>query len=184
MGLKNKRGILTLMLLVLILTAFFVMIILGVGIFGLTIVDGAFGEIDNFSIGNMSFAENYQATLQPGIIAASTTGPVIISTGILLGMVFCLMLVGFTTKKISKLWILLDIIIIIVAEMIAAVISANFVIFMNITPEFLAIYSNTLSAGSRFVINLPIYVPIVGALIILTTHLTNDKKEEKEDVFV
>ena len=176
---KNKKGVVTFGLIILIGVGFLLMIVLGITVWSFTIVDGLFSKID-FDVGNTSFNDTYDQILRPGITSFTTTMPAIISTGVLLGMILSLMIVGYQSKKIGKLWILLDIAIIIVAEAIAATVSSGFVSFINYNPELLSIYSNNLSSGARYIINLPTIIPISGALIMLVTHLTTRKKEEQE----
>lgn len=176
---SNKKGFTTLMLMVFIFVGFVLLIVLGVVVYGFDMVESTFSLLD-FSLGNVSFNETYNATLRPGITAMRTTVPVLISTVVLLGMVLVMMIVGYSMRKIDKLWILLDIALVIVAEILAVSISSSFTTFINSSPEMLAIFSNTLSAGSRYILNLPIIIPIVGALVMLTTYLSTTKKEEKE----
>jgi len=174
----NKKGVTTVMLIVFVFVGLILLVVLGIGVYGFNLVDDTFSQID-FNISNTSFQETYNQTLQPGIEAMTTTVPVLISTGVLLGFILVMMIAGYSVKRINKLWILLDVFIIIVAEVIAVIISSSFRTFMNSSPELLSIFSNTLSAGSRYVLNLPIIVPILGGLVMLMTYLT---VKEKEDV--
>lgn len=177
---KNKRGQgLTLGLIAIIVFALILMIILGIGSFSFGLVDEQFSQL-NFTIGNISFAEEYQNTLQPGIVSLETTVPQIISVAVLFGMVILMLIVGYNAKKIDQLWILFDIFIIIGAEIIAVAIRASFVSFMNNIPGLLTVYSTTLSGGAKFILNLPTIVPTLGVLVMIATYFTNEKKEEPE----
>jgi hypothetical protein len=174
---KNKKGFSTLMLFVFVIVGIVLLVLLGVVVYSFNLVDDSFSMI-NFTIGNSSFQDVYNQTLQIGVTSLNTTMPALISTAVLLGMVLVMMLVGYNMAKISRLWMLLDIALIIGAEILAVAISDSFTTFINSSPEMLAIFSTTLSPSARYIINLPIIVPVVGALIMLTTYLTTTKKEE------
>lgn len=178
---KDKRGYTTLMLFFIIFAGLGLLIILGIVIFGASLVDQAFLEID-FTLENISFNETYQAGLGQALVAAQTTVPSIIGIGTLLGMVLACMLVSYKTRKIGRLWVILDFAIIIVAEMIAVAVTVGFTGFMNSTPAFLSIYSNNIPLAAKFILNLPIIVPTIGALIIVATHFLG-KEEEEDEVF-
>lgn len=179
---RNKRGQgVVLGLIGIIIFSLILMIILGIGSFSMGLVDDQFSQL-NFTIGNISFAEEYQNTLQPAIISLETTVPQIISVSVLFGMVILLLIVGYNAKKIDQLWILLDIFIIISAEVIAVAVRSSFVSFMNNTiPGLLTIYSTTLSGGARFILNLPTIVPTLGVLVMIATYFINEKKEAPEE---
>ena len=104
--------------------------------FGL--VDESFSSLD-VDLGNISFQEVYDDTLGQGISSMQTTVPQILSTGILLGMVLTMLLVGWNVKKLHQIWILLDILILIVCEILAFLITVNFLEYINSNPAFVAI---------------------------------------------
>ena len=76
---------------------------------------------------------------------------------------------------------MLDVGVMIIVEIFAGIIASSFTSLMNITPELLDVYSTTLSAGSKFVLNLPVIVPIVGVIIMIVTHIVSRIKR-REDV--
>ncbi len=167
----NKRGFTTVTLIVLIFTCLVLMGILGITTWTANLVDESFSGIDDFNIGNQSFQGVYNETLKPGLDVVSTTMPQIISMGTMLGMVILMMLIGYFSAEIGRMWLMIDIAFMIIAEAIASAVSSGFVSYMNSTPELLAIYSNTLSEGAAFVINLPIIIPPIGMLIMLATYI-------------
>lgn len=175
----NKRGQLTLMLIFFVVAALITMGILGISSWMFGMVDEQLTSID-FEVGNISWSETYNQSLGKGLEAASTTSPQIISIGLLFGMIMCMMFIGYYAGTKNKLWILLDILIIIVVEILANLCVVSFYSLINITPELLDVYSNTLSAGSKFVINLPVIVPIVGVLIMIMTNIVNKIKTKEE----
>jgi hypothetical protein len=176
---ENKRGVTTLGLIVIIFLAFFILIILGVMSYGIGVADRSLSSLD-LTIGNTTWNETYQEQMHSGMESLRTTGPQIMSIGMFFGMILCLLLVGINTKTKSNLWIMLDIGIIIIAEVVAVIISQTFRnSIMNISPELLTVFSTTLSAGSKFILNLPTIIPTVGVLVIIATYLF--KKEEVEE---
>lgn len=178
---KNKRGQLTLMLIFFVFASLIVMVWLGLSSWTFGIVDEQFRSID-FELGDISWDETYNQTLGRGLSAASTTAPQLASIGLLFGMIIAMMFVGYYSGTRNKLWILLDIGIIIVAMVLANFAVDSFLGLMNITPELLDVYSITLSAGSKFIINLPVIVPIVGVLIMIMTNIVNKIRKKEEPV--
>lgn len=178
---KNKRGQLTFMLLFFVVATLLIMLVLGLSSWTFGIVDNELRSID-FELGNISWNETYNETLGRGLSAASTTSPQLASMGLLFGMIIAMMFVGYYSGTRNKLWIILDIAIIIVAMVLASFSVSSFLEFMNITPELLDVYSITLSAGSKFILNLPVIVPIVGVLIMIMTNIVNKIRRKEEPV--
>lgn len=177
---KNKKGVTTLTLIVIIFVAFFMMIMLGILSYGMGQADEAFSDL-NITIGNTSFQTIYEQSLQQGLNSLETTVPQIISTGVLIGMVLVMIIIGYSTSKKKYIWILLDIAIIIIAEILAVIIRSSFVDYMNTSPEILAVFRDILPQGAKFILNLPTLVPIMGAIMILATYMmTKERKEEEQ----
>lgn len=178
---KDKRGITTVAIIISILIALFLMIFLGVLAYGAGKAEDLFGQM-NFTLGNTSFQTVYTQTLGIGIEALHTTVPQIISSGVLLGMILLMFLVGYYTKKKNQLWILLDIFILIVAEGVAVLVTESFTTYMENIGFLLEVYRDILPIGAKFILNLPVIVPILGAIIMITTYyITKDSSEEKQE---
>lgn len=176
---EDKRGMNTLGLIFIIFSALFVLIILGIMSYSFGLVDNTFSSL-NLNVGNTSWNQTYQEQMHPGIESLRTTGPQIMSVGIFFGMIFCLILVGIKSPSKSNLWIMLDLGILIIAELVAVIISNTFrESILNISPELLTVFSTTLSAGSKFILNLPTIIPTAGVLVIIGTYLF--KKEDVEE---
>ncbi len=173
----NKKGFTTLTLIVLIFTSLSVMGILGVVVWTAGLADESFSSLD-VQIGDQSFQEVYNETLKPGLETAKTTLPKIISMGVLLGMVILMMLVGYFSSEIGRMWILVDIAFLIIAEAVASSVSSGFVDLINSDPTLLEIYSDTLTEGASFVINLPTIIPVMGMLIMLATYIKVRRKKK------
>lgn len=177
---KNKRGQLTLMIIFFVVAALTIMLFLGFSTWTVEIVDAQLRDID-FELGNTTWIETYDQGTGVYLEAASTTAPQLASIGILFGMIISMMFVGYYSGSRNKLWIILDIGIIIVCEAFASMAVEMFYEIINITPELLDIYTITLSAGSKFIINLPVVVAIVGFMIMVMTNIVN-KMRRKEEV--
>lgn len=169
---QNKKGYITIGIIVIMILSLVLMMVIGVSVYVFDLVDQGFSDIE-FELGNVSFNETYDSSLGLGIATMKTTFPKIVSLGSLLGMVIVLILIGYFSPKIGKLWIVFDFFVIIVTEIIAVVISSLFESFINTSPDLLTIFSTTLSGGATFILNLPITIPIVGGLIMLSTYVLN-----------
>ncbi|KKM22017.1 hypothetical protein LCGC14_1629610 [marine sediment metagenome] len=177
---QNKKGQITLLLFFFVAAALTIMLILGITAWTAKIVDDELRSFD-FEIGNISWNETYNQSTGRVLKAASTTSPQMISVGLLIGMILIMMFIGYHSDIKNKLWIMLDVGVMIIVEIFAGIIASSFTSLMNITPELLDVYSTTLSAGSKFVLNLPVIVPIVGVIIMIVTHIVSRIKR-REDV--
>lgn len=126
-------------------------------------------------IGDVDFNQNYEDTVGKGIRVALNslvTG----ALGVVLGMIIVMLIIGFKIKS-SRLWIVLDIVVIIGSFIAAVYISQTFDTFINTSADLLDIFSNDFELASSFILNLPAIVTIVGALVMLATYVTFKKKE-------
>ena len=182
---ENKKGQLspptTPMLIVIIFFSAILLTVLAITSWGFQMVDNQISQLD-FQIGNQSFNETYQTLVHPGMETLSISGPRAISIGTLIGMVLVILFIGMKSGKRSNLWIILDVCIIIIAEIIAVTIKFYFQNYiMTLTPELFNIFITTFSDSSKWILNLPTIIPTVGALLILATYiLRRENKEERE----
>jgi hypothetical protein len=178
---ENKKGVTTLALIAIIFFALFLVILLAIISFSVGIFDSQISKLD-ITLGNFSFNETYQETMHPSMNVLEVTGPKMISIGTLLGMVLIMLLIGAKTEKKHNIWIILDIIIIIVAEIIAVYIKGIFQdTIMNLSPELYQIFITTLSESSKWILNMPTIIPTVGVLIILATYVLKREDEETSE---
>lgn len=176
---ENKRGMESLGLIFIIFAALFVLIILGIMSYGMGVVDKSFSSL-NLTIGKTTWNQTYQQQMHPGIESLRTTGPQIMSVGLFFGMIFCLILVGIKVPSRKNIWIMVDIAVLIVVEIVAVIISQTFRNnILSVSPELLTVFSTTLSAGSKFILNLPTIIPTAGIIVIIATYLF--KKEDVEE---
>lgn len=182
MGLvKNKRGFsVTIMIFFFVFLAFFLSMLIGVGLYATNQVDQAFASID-FNIGNVSFNQTYNETLAPALKSFSRVGDST-ALALIIGMVLVQILVGFFYST-SRLWILLDIGILIVSFIVAVILSQAFDTFINSSPVLLDIFSIDLDKSSTLILNLPAIVAIAGILTMVVTYgITRKSKQEQPDV--
>lgn len=165
-----------LMLVFFIFLGFFFIIILGVLLYGTNVIDGVMSSI-NIKIGNVNFNETYNQTIKPVINDLNSTADTI-GIAILLGMVVCMLLVSFLFRKTNRLYIILDIFIIIVAFIISVVLQNSYNTLIHGSEELLGIYSNNLQKSSTFLLRLPLAVSIIGVLILIVSYATINKKRE------
>ncbi len=174
---NNKKGLATFGLILVIIVALILMIFIVMLSFAMGTADQVLSQL-NGTIGNTSIAETYQNTLKGGIVAMETTVPQIISTGVLLGMILGMLIVGFNIKKIHQIWMAVDIVIIIIAEALASLVTTNFIVYISSNEAFTEIARYTLPQAAKFVLNLPILVPTIGVVVMLVTYFTTKAKEE------
>ncbi len=185
---ENKKAIAkitTPMLFLVVIFSIIVLVSLGIFSYGFRIADDSISSID-FMIGNQSFNDTYQQIVHPGLEALSITGPRIMSMGILIGMVLVILFIGMKSDIKSKLWIIIDIFIIIFAEMLAVAVKTTFENdLLNLTPELFEVFTTTLSAGSKWILNMPTIIPTVGVLLLIATYvLKKQDQEEESDGFI
>ncbi len=174
---KGKSGKLNaVMMFVLIMLGFIGIVMIGIFVFGANLVDQTFGSID-VMIGDVNFTEAYDDTLGQGINAfldnADNYG-----LGLLFGMVILIVISSFIFKEKHKLWLVLEFIILIVSFIFAVTIQRAFNTYINLNIEFLNIHSIQLINSSKFILNLPIIIPIVWAFIVILSYGLFKKKEE------
>lgn len=168
------------MLIVMAMLAIMLVIILGIMVYGFDLVNTSFNSID-FTIGNTSFNESYQQTLSQGVSAMRITVPRTVGLGVLFGMIIVMFLIGYFAPKIDPLWILLDIFVLIFCEIIVFIGSQSLSNLINSSPKFLEIYgSGSLYEAATFVLNLPVYLPIIGVLVMVATYIMNKNQNKKE----
>lgn len=179
MEIKNKKGASTFGIILLILVGFFLLIFMIVLSYGMGVVDDSFSKLTG-SIGNTSINGTYIQLMQPGVLAVKTTFPQVVSTGVLLGMVILMVIVGYNKKKVKQVWAVLDLVILILCEALAVLIASSFQSFLDSNEAFLAIARDILPGGAKFILNMPILVPIIGAIVMLATYMITTEKEEAQ----
>lgn len=179
---ENKKGITTFALIIVIFICLAILVILAIFSYAVGLADDQISTLD-VMIGNDSLNDTYQELMHPGVETLRTTVPKTMSISVFLGMVLVLLIIGVKSERKSNIWIILDIIVIIVAEIVAVAIKNSFEDYiLNLTPELYAIFTTTLSEGSKWILNLPTIIPTIGVMIIIATYvLKRENPEESEN---
>lgn len=181
---KDKRGITTLMIIAVIFIAFFAIILLIAFSYSAGLVDDTLSNLPNTIIGssNMSLNQTFQEIVHPALSSLKTTVPQTMSMGLLLGMILIMILIGYYTKSQKKVWITLDILILIVAEILAFVIKTSFESYLNGINIFLETARDILPFPAKFILSMPILVPVFGGIVILATYMLSKERKEEEEI--
>ncbi len=178
---KGKSGkINTVMLFVLIFLGFMGVVMLGVAVFGASIVDQTFSSID-VQIGEANFTETYDDTLGIGINVFLNSAD---NYGLflLLGMVLLMVGSSFVFREKQKVWIVLEFFILIGAFVLAVTIQRSYDLIINSSTELLNIYSIELINSSKFILNLPVIITVTWFLMIVMAYGMRRKTEGFSDI--
>lgn len=174
----DKRGASVTQVVAFVFIAFFVVLFLGGFLYGLSLVDNAFGGLD-VVIGTQNFTQAYDNTLKQGIDAVFAVAD-LASLLLIFGMTILMLIVGYYWgDENKKFWILADFCILIVSFVVSVYLQNYFNTFIT-DPNFLdpTIYTQTLAKSSALVLRLPYYVAIVGVLIMIATYALSKRKQE------
>ena len=168
MAMRKAGKLKALMLLVLIFLGFMAIVIIGIFVYGANLIDQTFSSID-LTIGDQNFTETYDETLGKGINvflnSADNYG-----LGLLLGMILLMAIVSYTFSERQKVWIVAEFVILIMAFIFAVSIQGAYNTVINSSTTLLDIYSIDLIKSSKFILNLPIIIPVVWAFIVIITY--------------
>ncbi|KKN12726.1 hypothetical protein LCGC14_1013620 [marine sediment metagenome] len=173
----NKKGMTTFQVLAFVFFAFFIVVFLGIYTYGLVIFNTQMIELGAKigMVGDVNFSQNYNDTMREAIEVQIDTADNM-GVAILLGMMIVMMMVGFKASHSKRLWILMDLFIILIAFILSVYFASTFETFINTDPNLFTIYSTNLDDSSTFILNLPIYVPIAGFLIMILTYAVPRKQ--------
>lgn len=156
------------MLFVLIFLGFMGIIIMGIFVYGANIVDQTFSNIE-ITIGDQNFTEVYDETLGVGINVFLNSADDY-GLALLLGMVILMALTSYTFSERQKAWMVAEFVILIIAFVFAVMIQGAYNTVINSSTILLDIYSVDLIKSSKFILNLPIIIPIVWAFIVILVY--------------
>lgn len=168
MVMDKKGGMRAVMLFVLIFLGVFGIIIIGIFVYGANLIDQTFSGID-IEIGDINFTEAYDDTLGKGINVFLNSADAY-GLGLLLGMVLLMAITAYTFSERQKAWILIEFVILIVAFIFAVTIQGAYTTVINSSTTLLDIYSVDLIKSSKFILNLPIIIPVVWAFIVILVY--------------
>lgn len=175
----GKKGIATLDVIQYIFWFAFAIIFLGVFIWGFGLIYDALdvnvdiGQVNLQDVNNQTFGRMNLALMDHG----DTIG-----LAILLSM--CLLMffsAYFFGSDNSKMWIPVDIVIIVFAFIVAVYVSQTFETLINL--PILDVFQNELPKSSGFILNLPLIVSTLGVIIMIISYI-GLKRENEEGVNV
>lgn len=121
-------------------------------------------------IGNTSWNESYAQYLQPTIINAATIMPRAYSLSVAVGMIILMLLVAYWSGDKHRLWIILDLLILVGAFIFAVQIREGYLEVLNSYQPFYDIGTTIIYDASRFIMNLPVIVSVIGVMMMLLTY--------------
>jgi len=179
----NKKGVqgpVTIQLFLFIIVAFLAIVFLGIYVFAFnTITDNIGVDVD---VGNVNLQNITNSTLGQINVALSLNAD-ILGIILLLMMAVLMILNGFLLGRgNSRLWIVGDIFILVFVFIFSIYISQIYDTFINST-TLLDVFINDLPNSSTFILNLPIYIATIGALIMIVSYAAiNDAKRGEANV--
>lgn len=167
----NKKGVqgpVTIQMFLFVIVAFFVILFLGLYVFVFDLLTTNLAiDID---VGQVNLGNVTNQTLGQLNVALGNNAD-ILGMVVLLMMVVMMLLNGFLLGRgNSRLWIVGDIFILVFVFIFAVYISQIYDTFINSTTLLDDVFINTLSKSSKFILNLPIYVATIGALIMIVSY--------------
>lgn len=177
---KNRRGQnapTSLMLIFFVFLAFLGIIFMGIITYGANVFDGLMSKL-NVQVGSVNFNDTYNNTIKPVIINMNSNID-IGGIALILGMIVVMLVCGFSFREgKSRLFIIIDIFIIIVSFIISVVLQNSYNTVIHASDDLLNVYSNNLPKSSTFLLRLPLSIAIIGVLIMIVTYATINKKKE------
>lgn len=173
---KDKKGLTT----VSMFFGFFVIVmaVVFLGIFFYifsTVTNNLMIDVDVGQVNLMTVTNETMGELNRGFSANVDN----IGIAIILGMILVMLLNGyFFGGKYHRLFIVVDIFILIFVFIFAVYLAQSYNTLIHATEE-LNIYINDMPKTSTFIINLPIYVSIIGIIIIIVSYLIIPKAQNE-----
>ncbi len=175
---KNKKSQSTIFIVILILGVFLGSIVLLVG--GLVVININQALDQDIEIGQVNLGEENAKTFgkfaEMYIINADWWG-----LSLIFGMVFGLFLSAFFVRGTFPKWgIVLDIFIILFCFLISLYISSSYQELVNILSSTgLPFLEETIPKTSMFILNLPVFIPIIGVIMMVLFHSSIPRSSEE-----
>lgn len=163
----NKKGQPMLYTIVFVIGALIFTVLLGLFVYGYYVVNESLNI--NISVGQVNLAEVNAQTF--GAFANSFIGIADnLGAAVLVMMCFLMILNAyFFGSKYPKLFLVVDIFILIMAFILSVYISSTYYTYIN-SSSFLSFYSEKIPKTSAFIVGLPAIVGVVGALILFFSY--------------
>jgi len=177
---KNKKAISNIGIMVLIFAAFLIVIIMGIFALIFYNVDNYLSSL-NINVGAANLTDINDNTL--GKISNGFLDSVDMISYVLIFSLILFMFVNayFSRDKYPKLMIIIDILLLVFYYVVAVYISNAYYMFIN-SSSFLNVYPDYLPKASRLVMNLPLIVGIVGAIMMILTYSKLPKDEYESTI--
>lgn len=162
----NNKGMSTWVLFLYVFVVFFFMVFFGITILGFNLVNNALNQ--DVDIGQVNLQETNGYTF--GKIAdAMVHSADMIAIIFIFGMILLMMANAYFFGDSNKLWIPIDVFILVFVFILARYMSSIYSTLINST-DILSVYADSLPKTSTFLLNLPIYIPVIGAIIMIITY--------------
>lgn len=174
---KDKRAITVMGIFIFMFTILMWIILLGiyVTILNLTVINL---DLD-IDFGQVNLGETVQLTLgqlNTGFLNNADAIGYIVIFGLVLNMFVSAYLFR---GKFPRLFMIIDIILLVFAYIVAVYVSNSYEILINATPD-LSVYIDNLSKSSTFILKLPIFVSIIGVVIMILSYAGFPRDTEEE----
>ena len=171
----NKKGFSTVILFQYAFLVFLFAVFFGIAVWGFTLVDDAFDQ--DVDIGAVNLREvnddTYGAMAQALLDRADT-----LALAVVFGMIMFMFVSALFFGSSNKMWIPVDIIILIFVFILAVYLSSIYEILIN-SSSLIDVYIDDLPKTSRFLLNLPSIIATLGALLMIITYTRIGKDQEE-----
>ena len=175
----NKKGLSTFSLFLYVFVIFFGVIFLGLALFIFNQINDVLDvdiDVGQFNLRNVT-AQTFGKINAGFADNADTIGVMLV-----LMMSFIMILNGFIVgSKFPKIFLVVDILILIFVFIVAVYLSQVYEIFINST-TLLDVYINDIPNTSTFMLNLPLVIGTLGALIMIFSYAGIRKKEYESSI--
>lgn len=173
----------TIMFIPILFVGFFFIIFIGVALYTANQVDDLMNDIDftvaENTIQNRTYGQVYNETLGEGIHSFQNNAD---NWGIflLIGTIILVVICGFVFNENQKLWLILEVLILIVVFIFATIFSYIYNDFINSDTAIFEVYSEGMTMSSTFILNLPWIIPIVWLITMILVYGRFRKKGFRE----
>lgn len=175
----NNKGSSVFAMFLFIFIVLFLAIFIGLGLWGFNLVNDIFDQ--NIMVGQVNLSEINNQTFGQ-INKGFEDNADNIGIMLILGMCLLMILNGyFIGSQYPKLFLIIDIFILVFIFIAAVYISQVYEIFINSSDLFSSIYADDLPNSSKFVLNLPLIIGTLGAIIMVVSYSGIRRKEKREE---
>jgi len=174
---NNKRGLVTLSIFIFIFIVLIWIIFLGilVTIFNLTTTSLAI-DVD---VGQVNLKDTVDTTM--GMLNIGLTSNAnLLGLVIIFGLIITMIMNAYIFRgEYPQLFIIVDVILLVFAYILAVYVTNSYELLINASSD-LDVYITFLSQPSKFILNLPKYVGIIGAIIMIVSYSAFPRTTEDE----